>query len=145
MDDLTRLVATDMSCPFLDKLAPETRTLIYEYVLTFNHPVKHAKRMQPFVKKLTGTESIPNLESTAAELEPESDAKARRNTTVLGPVDTSILTTSKVIFNEAIVVFYSKNIIRANPEMCSSKHLVSPLATDLFTGRACDYENHFAR
>jgi hypothetical protein len=43
-----------MACSFLDKLAPELREKIYEYVLAFDDvPLRHATQLQPFVKKLT--------------------------------------------------------------------------------------------
>lgn len=34
-----------MSCPLLDKLASETRVMIYGYVLSFDHPLCHATKM----------------------------------------------------------------------------------------------------
>jgi hypothetical protein len=46
-------------------------------------------------------------------------------------VDTSILTTSKLIYNEAIKIFYENNVIRFDSESCKAEDIVSPLATDL--------------
>ena len=56
----------DMSCPLLEKLAPETRSIIYEYVLSFETPVKHATNLQPFLQKLTAknNEGIPFKHAT---------------------------------------------------------------------------------
>jgi len=57
MSDLPQPDTTDMSCPLLNKLAPETRVLIYEYVLSFGMPVKHATNLKPFLHKLTGSKT----------------------------------------------------------------------------------------
>jgi hypothetical protein len=111
-----------MACP-LDKLAPETRTMIYEYVLSFDTPLKHVTKMQPFVKKLTGSETTHRSGSDT-----ETAAEPHR-------VNTSILTTSKLIYVEAIAVFYKHNTIHFDSEMCTFESLVSPLATDLSLAR----------
>jgi hypothetical protein len=54
MSDLTHPDKLEMSCPLLEKLAPETRAIIYEYVLSFETLVKHATNLKPFLEKLTG-------------------------------------------------------------------------------------------
>jgi len=104
----------------LDKLAPETCTLIYEYVLSFDMPLKHATKMLPFVKKLTGV-----------ELEPGTDSDPGTITESLLPVNTSILTASKPIYVEAIAVFYQRNIILVESHLLAHENFVSPLSTDL--------------
>jgi hypothetical protein len=110
-----------MSCP-LDKLAPETRTVIYEYVLSFDTPLKHVTKMQPFVKKLTGIEPKSGSGSTGSETETITD---------LQRVNTSLLTASKLIYVEAIAVFYKHNTIHFDAQMCKFEDLDSPRATDL--------------
>lgn len=109
--------------PFLlDKLAPETRNVIYEYALSFDTPLKHVTKMQPFVKRLTGVEPTSDFRITGSGIE---------TTTDLRRVNTSILTTSKLIYTEAIAVFYERNTILFDDQMCTSKGIVSPLASDL--------------
>lgn len=110
-----------MACP-LDKLAPETRVLIYEYVLAFDSPLKHVKEMRPFVKKLTGVEPKSSFGPTGSEM---------KTTTDMQLVNTSILTANKLIYTEAIAVFYKHNTIHFDAEFCASEDIVSPLATDL--------------
>lgn len=121
-DTITHLTSITMSCP-LDKLAPETRTMIYEYVLSFDMPLKHATKMQPFVKKLTGSEvkSAP----------PHSTDSGIETITEPQRVNTSILTASKLIYVEAIAVFYKRNTIHVDAELCARENIVSPRATDL--------------
>jgi len=111
-----------MSRP-LDKLAPETRAMIYKYVLSFDTPLKHITKMQPFVKKLTGSE----VESGPPHIT-GSDTEA---ITELQRVNTSILTASKPVYVEAVAVFYKLNTIHFDAQMCTFESLVSPRATDL--------------
>jgi len=110
-----------MACP-LDKLAVETRTMIYEYVLSFDTPLKHATKMQPFVKKPTGVEPRSGSGSTGSETETITD---------LQRVNTSILTANKLIYIEAIAVFYEHNTILFDAELCARIDVVSARATDL--------------
>jgi hypothetical protein len=136
-----------MSCPLLEKLAPETRNLIYEYVLTFETELKHVQKMQPFIDKLCRrTASDSDLLPTSAESSEVNDPVHR--------VDTSILTASKLIYNEAIVIFYENNDIRFESGNCKHDDIVSPLATDLSLatrvvmriGLGCEpvsYDKHF--
>ena len=136
MNNLAGSDSVDMSCPLLNKLAPETITLIYEHVLSFEMPVKHATNMQPFLRKLTGVEGVEDednsdLQSTRAEPESSLSANARGNEKSLQHVNTSILTTSKLIYTEAIAVLYERNIISIHAGFCDYKALKSPLATDL--------------
>jgi hypothetical protein len=78
MNDLTGSQATDMSCPLLDKLAPETPILIYEYVSSFGTPVKHATNLQPFLQKLTEVKSNSAVESVEEDMRSIGRALAER-------------------------------------------------------------------
>lgn len=178
MSDQSHPDTPDASCPLLDKLAPETRNLIYEYVLSFETPVKHATNMQPFLQKLTeeaadsletptkyltdlypilqrltpaknnseagkteaenesdleSTEGEGNsdLESTEAEPKSSPSTEATGDPEPLSLVNTSILTTSKLVYQEAIAVFYKSNIISIDAQFCDYEALRSPQATDL--------------
>lgn len=147
MSGLPRPDTLDMSCPLLDKLAPETRILIYEYVLSFETPVQHVTKMRPFLPKLTGggvtsqadsTESEDeyewediDLQSTRAELESRPSTKATGKPEPFRTVNTSILTASKLIYTEAIDVFYKRNIISIDLYFCDLAALESPRTTDL--------------
>ena len=105
-----------------DTLVPETRTMVYGYVLTFETPLKHITEMRPFVKKLTGVERTSEFRDTGSEIETAKDIRR---------VNTSILTANKLIYLEAIVVFYKHNMIHFDAQMFQFKDLVSPRATDL--------------
>jgi hypothetical protein len=178
MSDLSHSDTLDSSCPLLDKLAPETRTLIYEYILSFDTPVKHATNLKPFLEKLTGGktnmkisdkhatnskaflekfttggksdpedesaeaddqsdwESIEgeddsDLESTGGEPESSPSTQATGEPEPLHLVNTSILTASKLIYNEAIAVFYKSNIISIDAQFLVYEALESPRTTDL--------------
>lgn len=104
MTDLTGSATIATSCPLLDKLAPETRIKIYGHVLTFGAPVKHVKNMRPFFGKTTAGRA-PGKTTEAAWC----DA-----TDPLHYVNTSILSTNKIIYMEAIKVFYENNTIQFN-------------------------------
>jgi len=116
-----------MACPLLEKLAPETRNLIYEYVLTFDAPLKHAQKMQPFINKL--------YQRSDSETETTSSAGSSDMADTLHRVDTALLSTCKLIFQEAIVTFYEKNVIYLDVEDCEVTSIVSPQATDLSLAR----------
>jgi hypothetical protein len=179
MSDLSHSDTLDSSCPLLDKLAPETRTLIYEYILSFDTPVKHVTNLKkPFLGKLTGGktnmkisdkhatnpkaflekfttggksdpedesaeaddqsdwESIEgeddsDLESTGGEPESSPSTQATGEPEPLHLVNTSILTASKLIYNEAIAVFYKSNIISIDAQFLVYDALESPQTTDL--------------
>ena len=176
MSDLARSDTLDMPCPLLDKLAPETRVLIYEYVLSFETPVKHATNLQPFLQKLTTKSNMeipfkhaPNvrsslqevtgaksnsetedtgmenesdwesndgedgsdLETTEAEPESSPSTEAAGELELLCLVNTSILTASKLIYTEAIAVFYKSNTISIDAQFCGYKTIESPNTTDL--------------
>lgn len=178
MSDLPRPETPDMSCPLLDKLAPETRVLICEYVLSFETPVKHATNLKPFLEKLiAGGKSNPEtpakhdtnvppalqrllsaksnseVENTGAEnesgwenIEGEDDsdlpiteaetvsslsAEAAGTPEPLCLVNTSILTTSKLIYKEAIAVCYKCNTVSIDAQFCDHEALESPQTTDL--------------
>lgn len=191
MSDLTHSDTLDMSCPLLDKLAPETRAIIYEYVLSFETPVKHATNLKPFLEKLTGgktdmkisTKHVTNsrsflgrftkgksdpevesaeaevesagaenesaeeenksdwesiegeddsdLQSTGAEPESSPSTEATGESEPLRLVNTSILTANKLIYTEAIAVFYKTNIISIDAQFLVFEALESPQTTDL--------------
>ena len=113
-----------MSCALLDKLAPETRTLIYEYALAFDTPLKHVHKMRPFTEKLTkSTQSTKSKTETVTSEEPYAANEFYHR------VNTSILTTSKLIYTEAIPVFYKHNIINIDASLC--KNVSTLHTTDL--------------
>jgi hypothetical protein len=112
-----------MSCPLLDKLAPETRNLIYEYALRFDAPLKHVQHMVPFIEKYSqSTES-------ETEIEPREERSAVSDS--FNRANTSLLTTSKLIYTEAIVAFYKSNAITFNSRILARNHITTILATDL--------------
>lgn len=114
-----------MACPLLEKLAPETRNLIYEYVLTFDTPLKHVQQIRPSIEKFGDTDW--KTEAALSEEHSAVSASDRANT--------SILTASKLIYTEAIVAFYKSNVVTIDPRMfgTSTKHrqIERILATDL--------------
>ena len=93
-----------MAFPLLEKLPPELRTKIYEYVLYFEDvPLRHVKRLQPFVKKLTGVDGeMPFLYEDPKKRKPElewimCDEELFGN----GPLtDTAVISTCKTIYTE---------------------------------------------
>jgi len=99
-----------MACPLLEKLATETRNLIYEYVLTFNTPLKHARKMQPFIEKL--------YQSSDSETDTESSAGSSHMEDTLQSVGTALLSTCRLIFKEAVVIFYENNTIYLDADHC---------------------------
>jgi hypothetical protein len=118
-----------MSCPFLQKLAPETRNLIYEYVLTFDAPLKHVRQLRPFLEKF----------GQSTELETETASSEERSTVSTSDssnrANTSILSTSKLIYTEAIVALYKSNVIIIDSRMLSNpdkdQQTATILASDL--------------
>jgi len=76
-------------------------------------------------------EDNSDSQSTEAESESSLSAKARDNEAPIQYVNTSILTASKLIYTEAIAVFYKRNIISIQARLCDYRDLESPLATDL--------------
>lgn len=121
-----------MSCPFLDKLPPETRALIYEYALFSVNPLKHVTSLQPFVKKLTGVGITSDSQSTTSEIEAAVTSESSDVDDSLQPVNTSLLTTSKLIYTEAIAVFYQNNLIYFDAQLLQAGKINFPLATDLY-------------
>jgi hypothetical protein len=79
--------------------------------------------MQPFVKKLTGVEPESESRSTGSQTETVAEPLRR--------VNTSILTTNKLIYIEAIAVLYARNPLHFDAQMCAHEDIVSPHATDL--------------
>ena len=120
-----------MACPLLEKLAPETRNLIYEYVLTFDIPLKHVRKMQPFINKLYQRSDSETETSSSAGLNDVANDMAD----ILQLVDTALLRTSRLIFKEAIVTFYENNTIYLDADHCEAARIVSPQATDLSLAR----------
>lgn len=112
-----------MACPLLEKLAPETRNLIYEYVLTFDTPLKHAQKMKPFINKL--------YQRSDSETEAASSAESTQTEDSLQRVDASILRTCTLVFKETIVIFHENNTIYLDADDCDVASIVSPRATDL--------------
>ena len=118
-----------MSCTLLDKLAPETRTLIYEYALTFDTPLKHVHKMRPFLDK--PARSTESTESTESNAEMASDEEPSPASEYLNRVNTSVLTASKLIYKEAITVFYRHNTITIDATVCKPENIAKLRATDL--------------
>jgi hypothetical protein len=117
----------NMACPLLKKLASETRNLIWEYVLTFDTPLKHAQKMKPFINKL--------YQSSDPETGTKSGAESNHVEDSLQCLDTALLCTSRLIFKEAIATFYENNTIRFDADHCEAASIVSPRATDLSLAR----------
>lgn len=126
-----------MACPLLEKLPPELRKQIYEYLLDFNIvPLRHATQLQPFVKKIAyGARKLPfkfldlrvkgpTSGWTACDL-PSFDDNL---------IDTGILFTSKLIYTEAIKAFYDLNVFSVDIELfklgslCPCVHTCSDLS-----------------
>ncbi|KAM0714270.1 hypothetical protein Q7P37_010057 [Cladosporium fusiforme] len=144
----------NMASPFLNKLSPELRCRIYEYVLAFDTPLHHATKLQPFVKKLTGADpkatykdagtqtdadSASNIEQSVrlpeamemnvgAESNTDSDSDESASSSQL--VNTAILTTSKLVYIEAIPIFYKVNTINIKSHL-QGLEITPPRATDL--------------
>lgn len=115
-----------MACPFLDKLAPELRKQIYEHLLDYERTyLRHATQLQPFLKKLTGVNGSLPFEV--------ADQSARRPSSC---IDTGILSTSKLVYNEAIRVFYDLNTISVDVELFRLAGLTTPTGSDLFLARS---------
>jgi len=112
-----------MSCPLLQKLAPETRGLIYEYVLTFDKSLKHVKDLRPFLEK--------SDQSTESNAKRASSEESTHENGAFTRIDVSILTTNKLIYTEAIAVLYKSNIINVNPTICKPENISTLRATDL--------------
>jgi len=92
-----------MACPLLEKLPPELRTKIYEYVLYFdNAPLRHTKQLQPFVKKLTRIDGeLPFSYEDPGKRDPALEWVMCDNE-LFGnsPVDTAILSACTTIYTE---------------------------------------------
>jgi hypothetical protein len=112
-----------MSCPLLEKVAPETRDLIYGYLLTFDSPLKHLQEMRPFLQK-SGQGANSRVESTSKQEPAHTSESIER-------IDVSILTTSKLIYTEAISTFYKSNIITVDAPICKPENISALRGTDL--------------
>lgn len=132
-----------MVCPFLDKLPAELHKQIYEDVLDFNNEqLQHVTQLQPFIKKLTGTdgrlpfgiEYTPPIRSAAVF----AGRPCKNPFTPRAPVTCAILCASKFIYIEAIRVFYEKNVIRVDLELfklAEIANVTSPTGSDLSLAR----------
>ena len=130
--------------PFLHRLTAKSNKEIH---------FKHTLNWRSFLQEVTGAksnsetentgaenesdwESIDgeddsDTESTEAELESSPGTKAAGEPEPLSLVNTSILTASKLIYTEAIAVFYKSNIISIDAQFCPYEALESPKTTDL--------------
>lgn len=102
-------------CAFVDNLPPEIRVRIYEYALACDIPLHHAAGLRPFIEKLTGQKSGLSANentSTAAPTQP------------LSPVNTCLLVANKLIYKEAVEVFYNVNTIRFDMDLCKLTEIV---------------------
>lgn len=79
--------------------------------------------MQPFIEKL--------YQSSGSETETATSAQTSHIEDSLQRVDTALLSTSRLIFKEAIAAFYENNVIYLDAEHCEAASIVSPRATDL--------------
>lgn len=107
-----------MSSSLLEKLAPELRKHIYEYVLTFDAPLRHVARMRPFADKIITYNGIPW--SQLAFLGSDSTTTNMNGDEPLAPpspANTSLLVANKLIYTEAIAVFYDANTIRFRSQL----------------------------
>lgn len=115
-----------MACPFLDKLPAELRNKFYSHVLVSDdRPLVHAKHLQPFVKKLTAVE----VELPEPYLARELRSLFRLESPSM--VRTSILSTSKLIYSEAMKVFYNLNIIKVHIDFLKMPSVTTPTGSDL--------------
>lgn len=118
-----------MSCDLLEKLAPETRTLIYKYVLTFNTPLKHVHKMRPFVEK--SGQNTESAESNKCKTETSSSEEPPTANDSFNRVNASLLTTCKLVYKEAIAVFYKLNTIAFDTAICKLRNLLALHTSDL--------------
>jgi hypothetical protein len=129
---VTQPTKLNMSCTFLDKLAPETRSKIYEYALSFDTPLKHVTQLQPFIKKLTTVVWEASPSSIGFEVEAATSTTSDGTSSSLQRVNTSLLTASKLIYTEAVATFYKHNTIHIDAqEICNSGTIIWPRETDL--------------
>ena len=93
-----------MACPLLDKLPPELRAKIYEYALYFDDvPLRHITQLQPFVKKLTGSDGeLPFSYENPKKRDPEREWIMCEDDELFGnlPTDTGILLACKTTYTE---------------------------------------------
>ena len=93
-----------MACPLLDKLPPELRAKIYEYVLYFDDvPLRHITQLQPFVKELTGFYGeLPFSYEDPKKRGPELEWIMCEDDELFGnlPADTGVLLACKTVYTE---------------------------------------------
>lgn len=134
-----------MSCPLLGKLAPETRVMIDGYVLSFDHPLCHATRMKPFGERLIANSNITWFQlcapggreaNTAADVSKgDLEAESQPPKSSHDRVNTAILVANKLVYSEAISVFYNKNTISFEPQLCWATDLTPLRTSDLSLAR----------
>lgn len=120
-----------MSSPLLDKLAPDLRQRIYEYVLAFDAPLHHVARMRPFFDRIITYNGIPW--SQFGFLGSESITASTNGHKPLAsssPVNTSLLVANKLVYTEAITAIYDTNATRFESQL-SWLRIIPPHATDL--------------
>lgn len=117
-----------MACAFLDKLPSELRKQVYEYILDFDIPLRHATQLQPFVKRLTGVDG--ELPFDYEDQQVGNSSLAWIPMEEADVANTDILSTNKLIYNEATKVFYDLNVISVDIELFKLA-ITSPTATDL--------------
>lgn len=122
-----------MSCALLKKLAPETRTMIYEYALTFETPLKHVHKMRPFIEKSGQNTESPESHNSKTETSSSEESPAANDS--FNRVNTSILTASKLIYQEAIAVFYKYNTITIDNAICKPENVERIRRTELALAR----------
>lgn len=128
----TTSATRNMSSPLLDKLAPDLRQRIYEYVLAFDAPLRHIARMRPFADKIINYNGIPwsqfallGSDSTTASMNGDKPLASS------SPVNKSLLVADKLIYTEAIAVFYDTNTIRFESQLSWLHSIIPPHLTDL--------------
>lgn len=112
--------------------------MIYDYVLDFNEPLRHVTKMKPFGEKLIDNSNItwsqlcapggPEANTTADASEEDLEAESEPSESSRHPVNTAILVANKLVYSEAISVFYDNNTIHFEPQLCWAKDL-TPLRT----------------
>lgn len=122
-----------MAIAFFDNLPPELRNKIYEYALDFEDtPLRHATQLQPFMRKLTGFDY--DLPFALSDQPSRGTSLAWTTCDLPLPermISTGIRSTSKLIYSEAIKVFYEQNVIIVDIDLLKLPKITSPAASDL--------------
>lgn len=127
-----------MSCPFTDKLPAEIRAQIYQYVLTFDAPLRHVTEMRPFAERalargnLTRPEKILKMKLYARRVLNAAGSKLSLQAgSAVEAVHTDLLVVNKSIYREAIAVFYQVNTIMLARRFLKIKNILRARPTDL--------------